>query len=90
MSDIIAVGAVRAFLDMSKRVPEDISVIGMDDIEMSRYLSPMLTTVHIPTEDMGKQAAKVIIDRMEGGHKIPMKIKFPISISPRESCAAPK
>ena len=89
-NDDTAIGAVRALLEHNVRVPEDISVIGMDDIEMSRYLSPMLTTVHIPTEDMGKQAAKVIIDRMEGGHKIPMKIKFPISISPRESCAAPK
>lgn len=89
-NDDTAIGAVRALLEHGIRVPEDVSVIGMDDIEMSRYLSPMLTTVHIPTEDMGKQAAKVIIDRIEGGHKLPMKIKFPIAISPRESCASPK
>lgn len=89
-NDDTAIGAVRALLEHGIRVPEEISVIGMDDIEMSRYLSPMLTTVHIPTEDMGKQAAKVIIDRMEGGHKTPMKIKFPISISPRESCTSKK
>lgn len=89
-NDDTAVGAVRALTDQGVRVPERISVIGMDDIEMSRYLSPMLTTVHIPTEDMGKQSAKVVIDRMEGGHKIPMKIKFPASISPRESCTSPK
>lgn len=89
-NDDTAIGAVRALMEHGVRVPEEISVIGMDDIEMSRYLSPMLTTVHIPTEDMGKQAAKMIIDRMEGGHKIPIKVKFPISISPRESCTAPK
>lgn len=89
-NDDTAIGVVRALLEHGVRIPGDISVIGMDDIEVSRYLSPMLTTVHIPTEEMGKQAAKLIIDRMEGGHKTPMKIIFPSSVSPRESCASPK
>ena len=89
-NDDTAIGVVRALLEHDVSVPGDVSVIGMDDIEMSRYLSPMLTTVHIPTEEMGNQAAKVLIDRMEGGHKTPMKIHFPSSLSPRESCAAPR
>lgn len=89
-NDDTAIGVVRALLEHGVDVPGEVSVIGMDDIEMSRYLSPMLTTVHIPTEEMGQQAAKVLIDRMEGGHKTPMKIKFPCSLSPRESCTAPK
>lgn len=89
-NDDTAIGVVRALLEHDIRVPQDVSVIGLDDIEMSRYLSPMLTTVHIPTEEMGNQAAKVLIDRMEGGHKTPIKILFPSSLSPRESCAAPR
>lgn len=87
-NDDTAIGVVRALVEHGIRVPEDVSVVGMDDIEMSRYMSPMLTTVHIPTEEMGKQAAKVLIDRMEGGHKTPIKVKFPSSLSPRESCRA--
>lgn len=89
-NDDTSIGVVRALLEHGIDIPGDVSVIGMDDIEMSRYLSPMLTTVHIPTEEMGKQAAKVLIDRMEGGHKTPMTVEFLSSLSPRESCSAPK
>lgn len=89
-NDDTAIGVVRALVEHGIQVPRDISVMGMDDIEMSRYLSPMLTTIHIPTEEMGVQAAKLAIDRMEGGHKTPMKVNFPSSLSPRESCAPPK
>ena len=89
-NDDTAIGVIRALVERGIQVPRDISVIGMDDIEMSRYLSPMLTTVHIPTEEMGIQAAKLAIDRIEGGHKTPMVITFPSSLSPRESCAPPR
>lgn len=89
-NDDTSIGVVRALVERGINVPEDISVVGMDDIEMSRYLSPMLTTVHVPTDEMGKQAVKVLIDRIEGGHRTPIKVKFPSSLSPRESCSAPK
>lgn len=89
-NDDTAIGVMRALSEQGRRVPEDVSVIGVDDIEMSRYTSPMLTTIHIPIEEMGVQATKVLFDRIEGGHKTPMKVKFPCSLSPRESCLPPK
>ncbi|MEG1291755.1 MAG: substrate-binding domain-containing protein, partial [Lachnospiraceae bacterium] len=49
-------------------------------------ISPMLTTVHIPTEDLGKMAAKTLLDRIEGGHRLPVKISLPFYIAKRDSC----
>lgn len=89
-NDDTAIGVIRAITEHGLNVPKDISVIGLDDIEISRYISPMLTTIHIPIEEMGVQATKILFDRIEGGHKTPMKVKFPCSLSPRESCLPPK
>ena len=65
-NDNTAIGAIKAIREKGYRIPEDISIIGVDDIETAQYLSPMLTTVHIPTEEMGQLAAKILIDRING------------------------
>lgn len=89
-NDITAIGALRAIKDKGLKIPRDISVISIDDIDTSQYLSPMLTTVHIPVEEMGKTAAKILIDRINGGHTLPMKINLPRYIAKRESCDKPR
>lgn len=88
-NDNTAIGAIKALRERGYRIPEDISIIGVDDIETAQYLSPMLTTVHIPTEEMGRTAAKILIDRISGGHKLPMKIVLPFYIAKRDTCAKP-
>ena len=50
MNDITAIGAIRAIHECGYRIPDYISVISMDDIEIAQYVSPMLTTMHIPIE----------------------------------------
>lgn len=50
----------------------------------------MLTTVHIPVEEMGQMAAKILIDRIEGGHRLPVRVALPFYIAQRDSCAPPK
>ena len=50
----------------------------------------MLTTIHVPMEEMGQLAAKILIDRIDGGHTLPMKINLPFYLSKRESCAKPR
>ena len=80
-------GAMKALQEQGYRVPQDISVISIDDIEMARYFTPMLTTVHIPINELGRQAAKTLIDRIENGHILPIKIELPFSLSWRDSCA---
>lgn len=88
-NDNTAIGAMRAFKERGLRIPEDMSVIGVDDIETGQYLTPMLTSIHIPLEDLGKCAAQVLIDRLKGGHSIPIKTILPFYIAKRDSCSAP-
>ncbi|MFV0465733.1 MAG: LacI family DNA-binding transcriptional regulator [Lachnospiraceae bacterium] len=88
-NDITAIGAIRAIKDMGLKIPKDISVISIDDIDTAQYLSPMLTTIHIPTLEMGQQAAKTIIDRINGGHSVPLKVNLPFYLARRESCGKP-
>ena len=85
-NDTTAIGALKALKENNLRIPEDISIISIDDIDMAQYVSPMLTTVHIPINELGKIAAKTLIDRIEHGHSLPIKIDIPFSISKRESC----
>ena len=59
-------------------------------METVRYLDPMLTTVAIPVDEMGKIAGKLLIDRIEGGHKIPVKAILPYQLIVRESCGPAK
>src|SRR5262249_59069645 len=65
--DVSAIGAIRAFLDSGLRVPEDISVVGFDDIQSAAYHNPSLTTVRQPLREMGTLAAKLILERIESG-----------------------
>lgn len=85
-NDTTAIGAMRAISEAGKKIPEDISVISIDNIDTAQYLTPMLTTIHIPTEEMGQMAAKLLIDRIEGGHSLPMKLSLPHHLVCRESC----
>ncbi len=85
-NDITAIGAMRAIQEQGLSIPGDVSLISIDDIDTAQYLTPMLTTVHIPVEEMGQMTAKILIDRIEGGHTLPMKINLPYYIANRESC----
>ena len=89
-NDITAIGAIRAIKDRKLKIPKDISVISIDDIDMAQYLSPMLTTIHIPVDEMGKMAAKTLIDRINGGHTLPMKLQLPFHLANRDSCGKPR
>ena len=65
-NDISAIGAMWAFREAGLRIPEDISVVGFDDIPAAAFASPGLTTVRQPLERMGQIAAKTVIDQIEG------------------------
>lgn len=86
-NDILAIGALKALKDNKIKVPDEVSLISIDDIDTAGYLSPMLTTVRIPIKEMGSMAVKILIDRMEGGHKTPLKVNIPNSLIYRNSCS---
>jgi DNA-binding LacI/PurR family transcriptional regulator len=65
-NDISAVGAIRAIKETGLRVPEDISVVGFDDIREAAYHLPSLTTVRQPMRKIGAMAAAALIERLEG------------------------
>lgn len=65
-NDIAAVGAIRALSELGHRVPDDISVVGFDDIRDAAFHNPSLTTVRQPLGKMGEMAAQTLLDRIEG------------------------
>jgi LacI family transcriptional regulator len=67
--DASAIGAIRAFFDADLRVPDDVSVVGFDDIQNAAYHNPRLTTVRQPLREMGRIAARVLLDRIHSNGK---------------------
>ncbi len=66
-NDISAIGAIRALRESGRRVPDDVSVVGFDDIQAAAYQNPALTTVRQPLRRMGELAAQTITQRVEAG-----------------------
>ncbi|GIP49731.1 LacI family transcriptional regulator [Paenibacillus sp. J53TS2] len=83
--DNLAVGAMMAMKRHGLRVPEDISLVGFDDIEMAKFLSPALTTVRQNTYVLGSRAADMLIYSIEGGEDV-QKGVIPVELVVRESC----
>jgi LacI family transcriptional regulator, purine nucleotide synthesis repressor len=84
-SDLMAIAAMRAVRENNLRIPEDIAFFGVDNIEMGKYSSPQLSTVEIPKYEMGKMAAKTIMEMVEGKINLPIKLILPFEIVLRES-----
>lgn len=85
-SDPMAVGAIRALTEVGKRVPEDIAVVGFDDIEMAAYVNPALTTVRVQPELMGRIGVRMLLHPYETN--VPIQIVMPYQLVVRESCGA--
>ncbi len=90
-NDISAIGAVRAIEDHGLRCPQDISVLGIDDISTAAYLSPRLSTSAQPLEDMGAAAAEQLFARIQRpSEPQPAQVVFPMTLLVRESTGLAK
>jgi len=90
VNDNIAIGALRAAQALSWRVPEDISIVGMDDIHAAATTSPALTTVAKPKYEIGVTAAQILVERMKEPEANEVsKLKLPCELIVRGSTAAP-
>ncbi|KIL43216.1 LacI family DNA-binding transcriptional regulator [Jeotgalibacillus campisalis] len=89
-SDSMAVGAMRALHEKEIRVPGQVSIVGFNDIEMSRYLQPSLTTIQVHTEYMGESAVDLLLDQLSSKRKIAKKVVLPTTLLIRESSGALK
>jgi len=67
--DASAIGAIRAFTDAGLHVPEDLSVVGFDDIQIASFHNPRLTTVRQPLREMGRIAARLVLERINDPEK---------------------
>ena len=85
-SDAIAFGAMRAIQEKGLSIPDDISIIGFNDTEMSSYTTPALTTISAPAYDMGQHGANLIYAATNLNINTPLKAKIPCQLIKRESC----
>ena len=85
-SDKMAIGAIDAIKDAGLRVPEDISIIGFDDIELAQYVTPKLTTIKQDGELIGKTAIDLLVKEIDSKTKIAENVIVPVELIERESC----
>lgn len=85
--DYMAIGAMQAIEERGLKVPEDISIVGFDDIDMAQFISPRLTTIKQKTNEIGAKAAHLLIDAIDHKEKITKRI-VPVELVIRESCQA--
>jgi LacI family transcriptional regulator len=88
-NDISAIGAMRALLDSGLRVPDDVSVMGFDDIQQAAFQNPRLTTIRQPLRRMGELAAETLISRVSGEQKYKKILAVEPELIVRESTAMP-
>jgi LacI family transcriptional regulator len=86
LSDAMAIGAYRAIMEAGLKVPDDISIIGFDDISVARYMNPTLSTVRIYTKFMGETAVELLMERIKSDRQICKKVIIPTKLIARESC----
>lgn len=85
LSDLLAIGVYEASKELGFKIPDDLSVIGYDDIFMTAYLNPALTTIHAPKIRTGELCLKILLDKIEGRSKEFHKIILDVRIEERES-----
>jgi LacI family transcriptional regulator len=89
-SDLLALGAIRRFREAGLRVPNDVSVVGYDDLPVADYVEPALTTVHQPMHEVGALAAALLLEQLAGRATArPGAHLLPAVLVERSSVAAP-
>jgi len=90
-NDLVAVGLYRALAELGLRVPEDVSVVGFDDIELCDYLAVPLTSVRVAKHEMGATAARMLVEHIEAKQPVPIrKLYVDATLVVRASTAPPR
>lgn len=87
-SDIMAIGAMRAIREAGLRVPEDIALVGFDDLPLATMPEPRLTTIRQPVYQFGVKAVEILLDLIENGIEPPRRIIMDTELIIRNSCGA--
>ncbi|PKO22750.1 MAG: LacI family transcriptional regulator [Chloroflexi bacterium HGW-Chloroflexi-1] len=89
-NDEVAIAAMRAALDSGRRVPEDLSIVGFDDIDLVQQVIPPLTTVHVDKLLMGALAVRQLVDRAQNPTRATITTVLNVHLIQRQSVRAPK
>lgn len=88
-NDLVAIGLMRALRELDIRVPEDVSVVGHDDLDLLGYLPIGLTTIHVPKDAMAAQATDLLIQHIQSRERVtPRKVLVDVELIVRDSTAA--
>jgi LacI family transcriptional regulator len=87
-NDMMAIGVLRAAAELSISVPNDLAIVGFDDIELASYTIPPLTTIKQPKVEMGKATLDLILRRISDELAEPKRIVLPVSLVIRSSCGS--
>lgn len=89
-SDMIASGVVNAAYRLGIKIPDDLSVTGFDAMPISEFTTPSITTISIPTYELGSKAAEILLSRLQEPELPKEKVYLPFELVIRESTALPK
>lgn len=84
-NDLIAVGAMRALKTKGYHIPDDVAIVGFDNISFSNIVEPSLSTVHVPKQEMGRLAAERLVELIEKKKTTPVKIEIATHLVKRHS-----
>ena len=90
MNDEMAISAMKGFINHGVRIPEELSITGFDDRQVSRYLNPALTTISQPAEKIGEKSAELLLQLIEGKKPNQTEFVLPYDFVIRESTAIKK
>ena len=88
MNDMMAIGAMSAIRQAGLRIPQDLAVVGYDDIRFSRFTSPPLTTARAPEVELGRRGAEMLFDLINDRTPPAMQVELQSQLIVRESCGA--
>jgi len=89
-NDLMAIGVLRAATELGLRVPDDLALVGYDDIELASYTNPPLTTIKQPKVEMGSVTLSFLLGRIADKRLAPQRALLPVSLVIRGSCGAQK
>jgi LacI family transcriptional regulator len=88
-NDLMALGVLLAARESSLRCPEDLSIVGFDNLDLTEFTAPALTSVHQPGYQLGTTAARLLLERIDGLKMQPKKVVLPTELKIRSSVAPP-
>jgi LacI family transcriptional regulator len=86
----LILGVLQALHEADRQVPDDIALIGFDDLPLAQQTNPLLTTMRQPMAAMGKRLVEILLDRIEKNDDPPQQVIFEEELVVRESCGALK